>query len=462
VAAALVFFYHFPPDLPAPWSALASEGHVGVTVFFVLSGFLITARYGERFADGRGSLREYFGKRVARILPLYWTVLGLSLLLSTGTLGLEWTRLPEWTVTQALLEDSVHDLVVPTSWSLTVEECFYALAPLLFLSLGAARRRFPARSEASLALVLALWVAGLYLLGRGLNVLLPPDGPGFLVRLNALTTHTVFGRFFDFAVGAACAVAWPRFRVVEAQRRGRAGLATPLAIGGALAFQIAAWGAVAIHASAGPVRLEEAMAVVPPHDRLVMDTREMREAKDEVTRLAAIPRGWREGWGDDVRAPSGLRVYADGEPLAFSRQEPENGREGAFYRGPRAELLAVRTEEPAASIAVIRERPYATGAILASRLTAEPLASLALAAATLVTLVSARRAFRRRAVSARTAVSLALGAAFAWVWFEAVAIAWAPALIAVEALLALVLLPRASAEARPPAEPPRWAPAGPR
>jgi peptidoglycan/LPS O-acetylase OafA/YrhL len=129
VAAALVLLFHFQPQGGA-FTIVAGEGHIGVGIFFVLSGFLITTRYAQRFADGNVSLRLYFVRRAARILPLYYFVLVASQLVSPGYLVFA-ERWPEWTLTQALFGESLHWLVIPTSWSLTVEECFYALAPLL-------------------------------------------------------------------------------------------------------------------------------------------------------------------------------------------------------------------------------------------------------------------------------------------------------------------------------------------
>ncbi len=148
VAALLVFLYHFAPDAPGILGVAASEGHVGVTVFFVLSGFLITLRSRERMAQGRFELADYFVRRVTRIVPLYLVVLVVSGL-ARGDLELSLVRLPEWTLTQGLFSRSLHELWIPTSWSLTVEECFYATAPLLVLALARGRGVDRARDRAA-------------------------------------------------------------------------------------------------------------------------------------------------------------------------------------------------------------------------------------------------------------------------------------------------------------------------
>ena len=227
VAAAMVFLYHFPPTEPS-WvlAILASQGHVGVTVFFVLSGFLITVRYsGTLGRPGGVTLSDYFRRRCARILPLYWSVLGVSLVLATGRLEVSWRTLPEWTLVQGFLSRSVYHLAVPTSWTLTLEECFYATAPLLFLVLRRAR---------GLGVpVLLGWTAVLLALGWGAMRLVDPERFQFLGSAPEMLQHTFFGRFVDFALGVWGGRLFLSGRVSElwGRRRG-AGLAAAGGLGG--------------------------------------------------------------------------------------------------------------------------------------------------------------------------------------------------------------------------------------
>lgn len=196
LAAALVFLHHFPPTGASwPLAVVAAQGHVGVTVFFVLSGFLITVRYSETLRHGPAAvtLNEYFRKRVARIVPLYWTVLALSLVLGSGRLDLSWQVLPEWLMLQGFLSRSVDHLAVPTSWTLTLEECFYALAPLIFLGVR--------RARAHGAWVLLAWTAGLLGAGLVLVSMIDADRFQFLGSAQELVRHSFFGRFVDFALG---------------------------------------------------------------------------------------------------------------------------------------------------------------------------------------------------------------------------------------------------------------------
>lgn len=210
---------------------VAAQGHVGVTVFFVLSGFLITIRYADALARGPvgATLRDYFTKRAARILPLYWTVLGLSLLLGGGAV-LSRERLPEWLLLQGFLSRSIELLAVPTSWTLTVEECFYAAVPLLFLTLR--RARVPP------VLVLLAWTAALLGCGLALHAVVDPQRFGFLGSLQELFRHTFFGRFVDFALGVACGRLYLSGAVARTWTRPRGALAACAAglFGAALVF----------------------------------------------------------------------------------------------------------------------------------------------------------------------------------------------------------------------------------
>ena len=78
VAAGLVLLHYFNPLAPGRFGwqlhSLVAEMHIGVTVFFVLSGFLI----GYRYLGRSGALRTYFVNRFARIYPLYFLLTTLT------------------------------------------------------------------------------------------------------------------------------------------------------------------------------------------------------------------------------------------------------------------------------------------------------------------------------------------------------------------------------------------------
>jgi len=143
-AVAMVVVYHLAPNvLPG--------GFVGVDVFFVISGFLITTLLIERPpTNGRGLL-EFWARRIRRLLPASLFVLAVTLV---GT----WLVLPQtqWQATAeqarsaalyivnwTLIRDAVDYLAAeqaPTAiqhfWSLAVEEQFYVGWPILILVLA--------------------------------------------------------------------------------------------------------------------------------------------------------------------------------------------------------------------------------------------------------------------------------------------------------------------------------------
>jgi peptidoglycan/LPS O-acetylase OafA/YrhL len=118
----------------------AAAGWVGVDLFFVLSGFLITGS----LLDSKGSeqfFRNFYMRRVLRIFPLYYgTLAGIFLIvpqiLPTGEnfrllvrdQGWYWSYLLNFRVA---LEGWPHFLVIGHFWSLAVEEQFYLVWPFV-------------------------------------------------------------------------------------------------------------------------------------------------------------------------------------------------------------------------------------------------------------------------------------------------------------------------------------------
>ena len=137
VAAYLVFFHHHPTKLLVAGPLLLWwELHVGVTLFFVLSGFVITWRYDRRGPVRESFLKGYFVNRFARIYPLYFALV-VPVMLSYHV------RSPRAWLLNLTVFTSL-DAGIPQAWSLRVEECFYLAAPFLFF-LWKRRPFLPAR-----------------------------------------------------------------------------------------------------------------------------------------------------------------------------------------------------------------------------------------------------------------------------------------------------------------------------
>ncbi|MBB5871436.1 peptidoglycan/LPS O-acetylase OafA/YrhL [Allocatelliglobosispora scoriae] len=206
-AVALLTVLGFHASVP-----LLTGGYIGVDVFFVISGFLITGLLLRQLReDGRISLAEFYARRARRILPAAAVVL-----VATGVAS--WLLLPPlrqrdvaWDViaaaanvgnwrfiaaqTDYLAAGQAHSPLLHY-WSLAVEEQFYLIwAPLLLLVALAFRRRI------AIPIVMGLVTAGSFALSLHWTQTSEP-----------LAYLASPARAWQFGLGglAAAAVAWSR------------------------------------------------------------------------------------------------------------------------------------------------------------------------------------------------------------------------------------------------------------
>lgn len=137
-AALAVVLYHLPSIRDSTtWSWLHfSQGYVGVTFFFILSGFILSHAYAGRLRRREVGVTDFWIARVARIYPLHLltTLLAIPLALLAGR-HLKYVAavaLSHLTLTHAFVPGIAFELNGP-SWSLSVEAFFYLLFPLLIL-----------------------------------------------------------------------------------------------------------------------------------------------------------------------------------------------------------------------------------------------------------------------------------------------------------------------------------------
>jgi peptidoglycan/LPS O-acetylase OafA/YrhL len=153
------------------WDLWGRNGAYGVTVFFVISGFLITRMIHDRYGDlTRVDLQTFYRRRAARILPL------LAVVVALGIVGLAiWPPSPA----RSFFLDDPHSshggefwvsvgcfffnwyrigagggfgLHWDVLWSLAIEEQFYLFYPVLLLACAGRRRLVPA--------LLVVWGSG--------------------------------------------------------------------------------------------------------------------------------------------------------------------------------------------------------------------------------------------------------------------------------------------------------------
>ncbi len=119
--------------------AIALRGWLGVDLFFVLSGFLITGILLQT-RDEPHALGHFYLRRIQRIVPAYFAALAIQLVV-LALLGRAHTARAGWTATwftNILLAREGWSALAPTMqhyWSLAVEEQFYLLWPLLAITM---------------------------------------------------------------------------------------------------------------------------------------------------------------------------------------------------------------------------------------------------------------------------------------------------------------------------------------
>lgn len=159
IAALLVILRHNPPPRDSILYPVFSNGHGGVTLFFVLSGFVLTINYFDKFpALNHNSLMDFYVARIARIYPLYLTVLvGYGIVFRFDEQNVVVQHL---LMIQAWSSNSdVSYAMNGPGWSLGVEVFFYIVFPFVILSLRKILMR-RGRAEALLVCCLSLIFIG--------------------------------------------------------------------------------------------------------------------------------------------------------------------------------------------------------------------------------------------------------------------------------------------------------------
>lgn len=216
IAIAAVVVYHFFPHL-------LPGGYVGVDVFFVISGFLITAHIAKPLTTGGFKFGAFYAKRAWRLLPASMVTLIVTVLLTAvfvpRTLWLDFSEqivasalyVENWALAanavdySALAPDSS---IVQHFWSLSTEEQFYALWPLVLWVGARLRYGKRRRNGRSLTPALATALGAVFVLSLAYSIWETAQSPAAYF----LTTT----RAWEFAAGGLLWLLLQHVRVPDA------------------------------------------------------------------------------------------------------------------------------------------------------------------------------------------------------------------------------------------------------
>lgn len=192
IAVVSVILFHF---------GYLPKGYLGVDIFFVISGYLITDILYRESGEDRPFIRQFYLRRVRRIIPLMLFVMlavfaaGLLVMLpddlenlsqSIVATGFFSNNILLWLTTTNYWNLANEYKPLMHTWSLGVEEQFYLLYPLLFLIFSATRKKYIVPALVVLSLLSLLFFLG--------------------TKSQAVKFYGIQYRFFELALGGVSAI----------------------------------------------------------------------------------------------------------------------------------------------------------------------------------------------------------------------------------------------------------------
>lgn len=206
-AAFGVFLYHVNVFFPLPDTQRIFEfGNLGVSYFFVLSGFVLTWQFTAQDRTG-----AYYGRRIARIMPMLVLSVVAALAVAfwfsegTDTGKTLWLALASVLLISAWFQSGILESPNPVTWSVSVEGFFYLLFPFLVRPIIGRTLRQLAIIAGVLVLIgwsvrIGLWAA--YPVPKDLQTF---SQDGF--KWHTLGSQSPIVRLYQFMLGMVCAAA---------------------------------------------------------------------------------------------------------------------------------------------------------------------------------------------------------------------------------------------------------------
>ncbi|PHI20703.1 acyltransferase [Lewinellaceae bacterium SD302] len=199
--ALAVFFHHCyfitkrgEVELVRLYDRFFSEGYIGVSFFFLLSGFILAYNYGNDYFEAKGKTLRFYIARFARIYPLhlltFMIMIPVSLhdLVADSAYVVPLRLFTQFTLTQSLtFSEEYYSTFNSPAWSISTEAVFYLAFPALIIASTRIYKRLGQLSYLLLILCLGLVPLGM--------LLTPEDWYHSLFYVSPLT------RLFDFLIG---------------------------------------------------------------------------------------------------------------------------------------------------------------------------------------------------------------------------------------------------------------------
>lgn len=211
IAVLMVFFHHILSSMQISIgninvSLFFHWGHLGVNIFYILSGFLLAMPFLKGYyTNDKVNLKVYFGKRALRILPAYYFYLTLYVLLLNPSLI---SRAGVGTLLANILflqNFGQIEIINPVTWTLAIEVQFYILLPFIYRFFVGKNILKPIVGMFSFVLVYRVII----------YFILRPDMTGMNLLFYRTSEYNILGCIDNFTIGMVIANIYVRKKLLN-------------------------------------------------------------------------------------------------------------------------------------------------------------------------------------------------------------------------------------------------------